>query len=110
MQNSLAFKVIKVFVDFIIASQLIIECLDDCKTFFKKIKLLIKCISFISILIERNYEFLYGIISTVRERISRTNINDNEADGEHSFLKKNILPETSNEKLEFLNTIKNIYN
>lgn len=55
MQNSLTFKVIKVVVDFTIASQLIIECLDDCKTFYEKIKLLIKCISFISILIERNY-------------------------------------------------------
>ena len=98
MQNSLAFKAIKVFIDFTIASHLIIECLDDCKTFYEKIKLLIKCISFIFILIERNYEFLYGIIITVRERISTTNKNDNKTDDEHSSLKKNIPPETSKEK------------
>ena len=108
MQNSLAFKAIKVFIDFTIASHLIIECLDDCKTFYEKIKLLIKCISFISILIERNYEFLYGIIITVRERISTTNKNDNKTDDEHSSLKKNIPPETSKEKQGFFNYIKNI--
>ena len=108
MQNSLAFKVIKVFVDFTIASQLIIKCLDDCKTFYEKIKLFIKCISFISLLIERNYEFLYGIIITVRERISTTNKNDNKTDDEHSSLKKNIPPETSKEKQGFFNYIKNI--
>ena len=88
MQNSLAFKVIKVFADFTIASQLIIKCLDDCKTFYEKIKLLIKCILFISILIERNYEFLYENIITVRERISRTNTNNNKTDDENSSLKK----------------------
>ena len=110
MQNSLAFKVIKVFADFTIASQLIIKCLDDCKTFYEKIKLLIKCISFISILIERNYEFLYGIIITVRERISRTNTNDNKTDDEHSSLKKNIPPETSKKKQGFLNFVNNIFN
>ena len=108
MQNSLAFKVIKVFVDFIIASQLIIKCLDDCKTFYEKIKLLIKCILFISILIERNYEFLYENIITVRERISMTNTNDNKTDDENSSLKKNIPPETSKEKQGFFNYIKNI--
>lgn len=110
MQNSLAFKVIKVVVDFTIASQLIIECLDDCKTFYEKIKLLIKCISFISILIEHNYEFLYENIITVRERISRTNTNDNKTDDENSSLKKNIPPETPKEKKGFLNFINNIWN
>ena len=120
MQNSLAFKAIKVFIDFTIASHLIIECLDDCKTFYEKIKLLIKCISFISILIERNYEFLYGIIITVRERISWTNTNDNktsatskeiakQSDDEHSSLKKNIPPEAPPKKQGFFNFVNNNY-
>lgn len=83
MQNSLAFKVIKVLVDFIIVGQLIIKCLEDWKIFYEKIESLIKRISFIAILFERNYEFLYGIIITIRKRISRTNTNDNKADDEH---------------------------
>ena len=121
MQNSSAFKVIKLFVDFTIVSQLIIDYFDDCKTFYEKIKLFIKCISFISLLIERNYESLYGIIITVRERISWTNTNDNktsatskeiakQSDDEHSSLKKNIPPEAPPKKQGYFNCVNNNYN